>query len=189
MQSRHLCALTTKDPYGPFVTALVELKLDQSTMFEWQRQSQDASDTLHYERLLKFLDLKAQASESFVQGTQKHQAQSKPSVQLRSAHTTNVSSTCNICGAPTHPLFMCRKFKSLPCEQHINIVKQSDVCFNCFKPGHLNHVFRARNAKSVGKHTKLSYICILVLIPGSIHHRLNLANKEDLIHLLPQILP
>ena len=57
--SRHLRALTAKDPYEPFVTALVELKLDQSTMFEWQRQSQDATDTPHYERLSKFLDLKA----------------------------------------------------------------------------------------------------------------------------------
>ena len=115
--SRHLRALNAKDPYGPFVTALVELKLDQLIMFEWQRQSQDATDTPHFERLLKFLHLKAQASESFVQGTQKRQAQIKPSVQLRSAYTTNVSPACNVCRAPKHPLFMCKKFKSLPCEK------------------------------------------------------------------------
>ena len=100
--SRHLHALNRKDPYGPFVTALVELKLDQLTMFEWQRQSQDATDMPHFERLLKFLDLKAQASESFVQGTQKRQAQPKSSVQLRSAYTTNVSSTCNVDHLNTH---------------------------------------------------------------------------------------
>ena len=33
--SWHLCALTTLHPYGPFVTVLVELKLDQATNFEW----------------------------------------------------------------------------------------------------------------------------------------------------------
>ena len=105
-------------------------------MFEWQRQSQDATDTPHFERLLKFLDLKAQAFESFVQGTEKHQVQPKPSVKLRSAYTTDVSSACNVCGAPKHPLFVCREFKSLPCEQRIDIMKQGETCFNYLKPGH-----------------------------------------------------
>ena len=30
--SRHLCALTTRDPYEPFVTRLIELKLDQANV-------------------------------------------------------------------------------------------------------------------------------------------------------------
>ena len=139
-----------RDPYGPFVTALVELKLGQ-------RQSQDANHTPHFDRLLNFLNLKAQAPESFVQGTQKHQVQPNPNVQLRSAYTTNVSSTCNVCGAPKHPLFMCRKFKTFPCEQRINIVKQGDMCFNCLKPGHFNQRLSGKKCQKCGKthHTLL----------------------------------
>ena len=64
MLSRHLHALTTRDPYGPFVTALIELKLDQATNFEWQRHSRDKPDVPHFDKLLKFLDLRAQAAES-----------------------------------------------------------------------------------------------------------------------------
>ena len=54
---------------------------------------------------------------------------------------TNVSSTCNLCGTPKHPLFMCRKLKSLPCEQCINIVKEGEMCFNCFKQGHFKQQY------------------------------------------------
>ena len=32
------------DPSGPFVTSLLELKLDQNTVFEWQRCSQDSKE-------------------------------------------------------------------------------------------------------------------------------------------------
>ena len=41
--NQHLCALKAMkyDPSGPFITSLLELKLDQSTLFEWQRHSQD----------------------------------------------------------------------------------------------------------------------------------------------------
>ena len=38
--SQYLCDLTTWDPYGPFVTALMKLKLDLATNFEWQGHSQ-----------------------------------------------------------------------------------------------------------------------------------------------------
>ena len=48
------------------ITAMLEPKLDQATMFEWQRHSQDSNDVPHYSALLQFLDLRAQAFENFV---------------------------------------------------------------------------------------------------------------------------
>ena len=152
-------------------------------MFEWQRHSQDESDAPHFDRLLKFLDLKAQASESFVPGTQKRQAQPKPTVQLRSAYTTNVSSTCNICGAPKHPMFMCRKFKSLSCEHCINIMRCALIALK--QDISNNNVYRVRNAKSVEKHNihVICYINFLVLILELVHHRPILAFKEGPLSL------
>ena len=63
---QHLRALKSlgHDPPGPFITSYLELKLDATTMFEWQCHSQSSTDVPHYDDLLKFLNLRAQASES-----------------------------------------------------------------------------------------------------------------------------
>ena len=52
----------TRPPWS--VTSYLELKFDVTTMFEWQRHSQSSTDVPHYDDLLKFLNLRAQASES-----------------------------------------------------------------------------------------------------------------------------
>ena len=55
------------DHSGGFVTALIEMKLDQNTMFEWQRHNQDQIDVPPFAELLEFIDLQAPASENTVQ--------------------------------------------------------------------------------------------------------------------------
>ncbi len=52
---QHLRALKAMDhePSGPFVTSILELKLDADTMFEWQRYSQDYLGVPHYQKLLE----------------------------------------------------------------------------------------------------------------------------------------
>ena len=72
---QHLRALKSlgHDPPGPFITSLLELKLDAGTMFEWQRHSQTQADVPHYDDLLKFINLRAQASESSAGSTSKWQ--------------------------------------------------------------------------------------------------------------------
>ena len=49
-------------PLGLFITSVLELKLDDNTSFEWQKFSQDLPDFTHYDKLLSFLNLWAQAS-------------------------------------------------------------------------------------------------------------------------------
>ena len=63
---QHLRALKAMDyePPGPFVTSILELKLDVNTMFEWQKHSQSSADVPHYKELLEFVNLRAQASET-----------------------------------------------------------------------------------------------------------------------------
>ena len=63
---QHLRALKAmkEDPNGSFITALLELKLDKGTMFEWQKASQEAKKIPHYDDLLEFLNLRAQASKT-----------------------------------------------------------------------------------------------------------------------------
>ena len=78
----------------------------------------------------------------------------------------------------------------MPCQQVIELWSKVTCVLIASNQGILNNnVHWARNAESVGKHTIRCYIRILVLTLGSVYHDLNLANKEDLIHLPPLILP
>lgn len=56
---QHLHALPSMGytPSGPFVTFVLELKLDAGTMLEWQKISNNSSDVLHYNKLHKFINL------------------------------------------------------------------------------------------------------------------------------------
>ena len=57
--SQHLQALkaTKCDLSTTFITWLIEMKLDQLTMFEWQRDSQDQPDVHHHIHILDLIDL------------------------------------------------------------------------------------------------------------------------------------
>ena len=69
---QHLRALKSMDhePSGSFITSMIELKLDQSTMFEWQKFSQKSTDVPHYE-LLEFLNLRTQACKTCTPNTKR----------------------------------------------------------------------------------------------------------------------
>ena len=52
---QHLRALKSMgyEPSGPFVASILELKLDQTTLFEWQKHSQSSASIPHYRELLE----------------------------------------------------------------------------------------------------------------------------------------
>ena len=53
---QHLRALKAMDlePSSPFITSIIELKLDADTMFEWQKHCQHAAGVPPYQELLEF---------------------------------------------------------------------------------------------------------------------------------------
>ena len=51
---------------------------------------------------------------------------------------TGADNSCMVCGATRHPLHTCKKFRLLSSEQHMEVVRQHKLCFNCLKPGHFN---------------------------------------------------
>ena len=79
---QHLCALKTMrhETSGSFITLLLELKLDSNVIFEWQKFSKDSENVPHYSRLLEFLNLRAQPSETCTSETRK--ARTRRSTQL-----------------------------------------------------------------------------------------------------------
>ena len=140
---QHLRALKAmkEDPSSSFVTSLLELKLDKGTMFEWQKASQDAKKVPHYDDLLEFLNLRAQASETCSNEPKKSHFSKK--TNPRSAHSfaanaQEATPDCFLCKTLKHPFYTCPQFKSLPHDKMLSTVRSSNVCLNCLKPGHFS---------------------------------------------------
>ena len=140
---QHLRALTAID-CEPSVTSVIELKLDQNTMFEWQKASQSFTEVPHYRELLEFVNLRAQASEATI--SDKRYAPI-PGNRIRVpnpgkpftafvANTSPENDPCTLCVNEHHALYLCPKFKTYTVDQRIDILKSRNRCINCLRAGH-----------------------------------------------------
>ena len=142
---QHLRALKAMDceAPGPFITSVLELKLDSNTMFEWQKHSQKSAAVPHYNELLDFINMRTQASESLPVAprgstpffSKKQHFSSKPIASF-AADASASSPNCVVCKTEKHPLYACPRFKSLPHDQKIVTLKSNGVCMNCLRSGH-----------------------------------------------------
>ena len=140
---QHLRALKAmgQEPSGLFITSLLELKLDQNTMFEWQKCSQESSEVPHYKDLLEFINLRAQASESVSSETKKfihiehhlpkRVPPSKPGPIVSFATSSSNTDNCALCKNEKHPLYVRTRFKSFPRDKMMSTIKSNELCFNC----------------------------------------------------------
>ena len=158
--TQHLRALKSMeyDPSGPFITSILELKLDTTTLFEWQKHSQSKAEVPHYQELLTFIDLRAQASEGSATATaaskrvrnepappKRTPATGRSVASFASNHDT-VSSPCILCQNEKHPLYVCPKFKPLSHDQKVSLLRDNNLCMNCLSSGHF-----VKQCKSVHK--------------------------------------
>ena len=140
---QHLRALKAmkQEPSGSFITSLLELKLDAST-FEWQKASQEATTTPHYNDLIEFINLRAQASETISSESRPRPAtprvnSSNKSVTSFTASASDPDINCILCKTERHPLYACPQFKSLPHDKMVSALRNK-CCMNCLKPGHFS---------------------------------------------------
>ncbi len=145
---QHVRALKSmgQEPSPSFITSIIELKLDSTTMFKWQRHSQSQTEVPHYHDLLEFLDHRAQASEASTPATKRQPRMDPPSTRRSGNHSKTVNSFaancepssnhCTICKTEKHPLYSCPKFRSLSHERKITAVKVNNICMNCLSKGH-----------------------------------------------------
>lgn len=101
--SRALKAMK-EEPTDSFITALFELKLDKDTMFHWQKASQETEAIPHYDDLLKFLNLRAQAAETCLSEVKKQYTPKKAfpkSATALAAAILDSSSNCSLCKTQT----------------------------------------------------------------------------------------
>jgi len=192
---QHLRALRSlgHDPPGSFITSLLELKLDTTTMFEWQRHSQSSVDVPHYDDLLKFLNLRAQASESSASETNrktfrndtsrtKGQFLGKSVTSFTASVDTSVN--CVACKRDKHPLYACAKFKALSHEDMLSLVKSNGLCLNCMRHGH-----HAKNCNSAHrcKHQRPHHTLLHVEPKGETPPPENTSTTHVSITMLPWV--
>ena len=142
---QHVRALKTLgcDLPGKFITSMIELKLDVDTLFEWQKHSQSTTDVPHFEKLLEFIDLRAQASET---SCATHKKKPPNRVTSFAASTNSFGNNCVVCKTEKHPLYICAKLKSLPHDEKVSVLKTNNLCSNCLTSGHFK-----RQCKSIHK--------------------------------------
>lgn len=151
VMQQHIRALKSMgcEPSGPFLTSLLELKLDVDTSFEWQKHTQDSRDTPKYQKLLDFVNLRAQASEiSAPDQGKRFKSDSKPPKKFPprpvDAYSADVNaSPCVACKMGKHPLYSCTKFRGLLHEQKLSILHENRLCINCLGSGHYSKECRS----------------------------------------------
>ena len=140
---QHLRALKSMgyEPSAPFITSVLELKLNVGTMFEWQKHSNSSTGVPHFNELLEFINLCAQASEHTTSGSKRAMGSGNHATNSVTSFAANTQSpttadSCVLCKTDVHPLFACSKFKSLPRDRMVATVKANNLCLNCLRPGH-----------------------------------------------------
>lgn len=140
---QHLRALKAmgQEPSGPFVTSLLELKLDHTTLFEWQKASQDSKDVPSYSKLLEFINLRAQANELCPQDKSNRSEFRKQLPGGKHVHTHTAAESgntnCLVCKTVRHPLYACPRFHAMSRDNMLTTIRNNSLCFNCLRPGHL----------------------------------------------------
>ena len=111
-----------------------------NTMSEWKKFSQDEIEVLHYQKLLEFINLRAQASEpSIMEHSKKPRYEatsakkfSKPIASF--AGTASPVVSCVVCESGNYPLY---EFKALSHDQMVSTLRTHNLCMNCLRFGHL----------------------------------------------------
>ena len=127
------------EPSGPFITSVVELKFYTTTIFEWQKHSQDATSVPHQQDLLDFMNLCAKVSETSSSESmkaskgevRKHFQSSKQITSFTTNTDTFEIQVRVLCKPERHFLFNCNKFKELPHDGKLSVLKTHKLCHNC----------------------------------------------------------
>ena len=139
---QHLRALDAAEcePLSQFITSIIQLKLDVDTLFEWQKHTQDTTDVPHFSKILEFIDLRARASETTTPSHKRsHKVENPPKKDVASFVANSESpggGSCCVCKNERHPLYHCSKFKDMPHDQKLTVVRSNNLCMNCLKNGH-----------------------------------------------------
>ena len=113
-------------------------------MFEWQNFSHEYVELPNYSKLLEFQisELKPLKPVHLTQ-RRLHVVRitvpgSSRSTGLFVSIASKPTTSCVWCKTEKHPLYACPRFKSLPCDKMVTILRENSLCMNRHKPGHFS---------------------------------------------------
>ena len=96
--NQHMQAITAMPDNSPevFVTSIIETKLDQTLIFAWQDYNHKSRQICSYEKLLEYLDRRAQATENILcESTRKRSGTAlERRISSKPSYVANVEETC-----------------------------------------------------------------------------------------------
>ena len=121
-----------------FCSHTLETKLDQTTMFEWQKHSQGSKEVPDCLELLEFLDLLARAAQNTMGESKCRYPVVTPGKKTvsRPSYAVIINDTCAGCRNAKHPLYTCKTFQALSHKHMMAVVKNNKLCLNCLGSGH-----------------------------------------------------
>lgn len=122
---QHLSKALGHEPLKAFITSLSEMKLDATTMFEWQRHSQEHMDVPDYQFLLDFLPKLLRPRPTKNAWTRPIKVNKQVTVFISNATPTD--STYFSCRSP---LYSCSRFWSMSHADKLDFLKSNNCCLN-----------------------------------------------------------
>ena len=126
---QHIRALKVSVDYNvhveTYLTAAIELKLDENTKLRWAEHSSKCEKTPLCQQLLESLDIQARHHESVahsVRSAPKHKATPKATYMAGS------DNQCVACNKETHPLNNCGKFLGMSRDERWELLKANGYC-------------------------------------------------------------
>ena len=127
-----------ENKFEMLLTGVIELKLDPTTMWDWQRSTGEKKEVPAFKDLLDFLYLQANDTENSVRDVvKKRPKESNPGKKTIKFYTAVVEDTCVVCKNDYHPLYECKLFVAISPDKRMQLVRDSHLCINCLKSEHI----------------------------------------------------
>ena len=111
-QHLHALKVMKYETLVSFITLILELKLDQSMMLDWQWHTQSSKIISDYDELLEFLDLCATVVKNAA-GEGERKCQAPPperNAVTRPSYTASIDDNCAACKTANQTLYGCKIF-------------------------------------------------------------------------------
>ena len=112
------------------------------TLFKHSQEK--VEEVPHYQEILDFIDLRAQALESLAGPSRKQNATSGKKPTQSGKIALFAAANCQsggrshfvVCTSERHPLYACQKFKAMSHDEKLSTLRKNNLCLNCLGSGH-----------------------------------------------------